>query len=558
MAHLTDIEIAQAKELQHIKHIADKLHIKEDDLEMYGKYKAKLPLDLIDEEKIKKNNLVLVTALTPTPAGEGKTTVSIGLTEGLNKIGKQATVVLREPSLGPVFGIKGGAAGGGYSQVVPMEDINLHFTGDFNAIEKANNLLSALIDNNLQSSVNNLNIDPRTILWKRVIDMNDRALRQITIGLGGTANGIPREDGFNITPASEVMAILCMATSFDDLKERLGNIFIGFTFDKKPVFARDLKAQDAMAILLKDAIKPNLVQTLEENPAIIHGGPFANIAQGTNTIIATKMGLSLSNYVVTEAGFGADLGAEKFLNIKSQYAGLNPKCVVLVATIRALRHHGGSPKEEYNTPSLERVQNGFKNLEKHIENIRKFNIEPVVAINSFISDTEEEVNHVIDACASLGVQAVVSEGWAKGGEGTKKLAEAVVDVVENKATQYKSLYDWKSPVKEKIEKIAKEIYGATGVTYDKKAELNLRRIDRLGFNDFAICMAKTQKSFSDNESLIGRPEGFTVNVREIEIAAGAQFIIPILGKMMRMPGLPAIPASENMMIDNKGVISGLS
>ncbi|GFD76593.1 formate--tetrahydrofolate ligase [Tenacibaculum sp. KUL113] len=558
MAHLTDIEIAQAKELQHIKHIASKLKIKEDDLEMYGKYKAKLPLSLINEEKVKKNNLVLVTALTPTPAGEGKTTVSIGLTEGLNKIEKQATVVLREPSLGPVFGIKGGAAGGGHSQVVPMEDINLHFTGDFNAIEKANNLLSALIDNNLQSSTDNLNIDPRTILWKRVIDMNDRSLRQITIGLGGTANGIPREDGFNITPASEVMAILCMATSFDDLKERLGSIFIGFTFDKKPVFARDLKAQDAMAILLKDAVKPNLVQTLEENPAIIHGGPFANIAQGTNTIIATKMGLSLSNYVVTEAGFGADLGAEKFLNIKSQYAGLNPKCVVLVATIRALRHHGGSSKEEYNSPRLERVQNGFKNLEKHIENIRKFNIEPVVAINSFISDTEEEVNYVIDACASLGVQAVVSEGWAKGGEGTKKLAEAVVDVVENKATQYKPLYDWKSPVKEKIEKIAKEIYGADAVTYDKKAELNLRRIDRLGFNDFAVCMAKTQKSFSDNDKLIGRPEGFTVNVREIEIAAGAQFIIPILGKMMRMPGLPATPASENMTIDNKGLISGLS
>ncbi|MEE4000590.1 formate--tetrahydrofolate ligase [Tenacibaculum sp. FZY0031] len=558
MAHLTDIEIAQAKELQHIKYIANKLQVREDDLEMYGKYKAKLPLNLIDENKIKDNNLVLVTALTPTPAGEGKTTVSIGVTEGLNAIGKQATVVLREPSLGPVFGIKGGAAGGGYSQVVPMEDINLHFTGDFNAIEKANNLLSALIDNNLQSGTNSLHIDPRTILWKRVIDMNDRSLRQITIGLGGTANGIPREDGFNITPASEVMAILCMATSFDDLKERLGNIFIGFTFDKKPVFARDLKAQDAMAILLKDAVKPNLVQTLEENPAIIHGGPFANIAQGTNTIIATKMGLSLSNYVVTEAGFGADLGAEKFLNIKSQYAGLNPKCVVLVATIRALRHHGGAPKEEYNTPSLERVQNGFKNLEKHIENIRKFNIEPVVAINSFISDSDEEVQFVINACKNLGVQAVVSEGWAKGGEGTKNLAEAVVDVVENKATQYKPLYNWKSPVKEKIEKIAKEIYGADTVTYDKKAELNLRRIERLGFNDFAVCMAKTQKSFSDNDKLIGRPEGFTVNVREIEIAAGAQFIIPILGKMMRMPGLPATPASENMSIDNNGVISGLS
>jgi formate--tetrahydrofolate ligase len=381
MSHLSDIEIAQANDIIHIKNIANKLNISEDDMEMYGKYKAKLPLDLINEDNIKENNLVLVTALTPTPAGEGKTTVSIGLTEGLNKIDKQATVVLREPSLGPVFGIKGGAAGGGYSQVVPMEDINLHFTGDFNAIEKANNLLSALLDNNLQSKTKNLNIDPRTILWKRVIDMNDRALRNITIGLGGTANGIPREDGFNITPASEVMAILCMATDFEDLKKRLGNIFIGFTFDKKPIFARDLKAENAMAILLKDAIKPNLVQTLEENPAIIHGGPFANIAQGTNTIIATKMGLSLSNYVVTEAGFGADLGAEKFLNIKSAYAGLNPKCVVLVATIRALRHHGGAQKEEYNTPNLNAVKEGFKNLEKHIENIRKYNIEPVVAIN---------------------------------------------------------------------------------------------------------------------------------------------------------------------------------
>jgi formate--tetrahydrofolate ligase len=558
MAHQSDIEIAQAKKLVHIKEIAAKLNIEEDTMEMYGKYKAKLPLDLIDENKIKKNNLVLVTALTPTPAGEGKTTVSIGLTEGLNKIGKQATVVLREPSLGPVFGIKGGAAGGGYSQVVPMEDINLHFTGDFNAVEKANNLLSALIDNNLQSSVGNLNIDPRTILWKRVIDMNDRSLRDITIGLGGTANGVPRQDGFNITPASEVMAILCMATDFENLKKRLGDIFIGFTFDKKPIFARDLKAENAMTILLKDAIKPNLVQTLEENPAIIHGGPFANIAQGTNTILATKMGLSLSNYVVTEAGFGADLGAEKFLNIKSAFAGLNPKCVVLVATIRALRHHGGAKPEEYNTPSLEKVTAGFKNLEKHIENIRKFNIEPVVAINSFISDSDEEVQFVINTCAALGVEAVLSEGWAKGGEGTRKLAKAVVNVVENKATQFKPLYDWKSPVKDKIEIIAKEIYGADNVEYSKKAQLNLRRIDRLGFNDFAICMAKTQKSFSDDDKLIGRPTGFTVTVREIEIAAGAQFIIPVLGKMMRMPGLPARPASEGMTIDNNGVISGLS
>jgi formate--tetrahydrofolate ligase len=558
MSHLSDIEIAQAKKLAHVITIAKKLGVKEDDIEMYGKYKAKLPLHLIDEDKAASNNLILVTALTPTPAGEGKTTISIGLTEGLNKIGKQATVVLREPSLGPVFGIKGGAAGGGYSQVVPMEDINLHFTGDFNAVEKANNLLAALIDNNIQNKVANLNIDPRTILWKRVIDMNDRALRDITIGLGGTANGVPRQDGFNITPASEVMAILCMATDFDNLKQRLGDIFIGFTYKNEPIFARDLKAENAMAILLKDAIKPNLVQTLEENPAIIHGGPFANIAQGTNTIIATKMGLSLSNYVVTEAGFGADLGAEKFLNIKSAFANLNPKCVVLVATIRALRHHGGVKKDGYNTQNLAAVTEGFKNLEKHIENIRKYNIEPVVAINSFISDTIEEVNFVIEKCKSLGVHAVLSEGWAKGGEGTKDLAKAVVDIVENKATQYKPLYDWKSPVTEKIEIIAKEIYGAATVEYSKKAQLNLRRINRLGFNDFAICMAKTQKSFSDNEQLIGRPEGFTVTVREIEIAAGAQFIIPILGKMMRMPGLPATPASEGMTIDKNGVISGLS
>jgi formate--tetrahydrofolate ligase len=558
MSYKSDIEIAQGTQLNHIKEIAKKINISEDDLEYYGKYKAKLPLHLIDETKIKDSNLILVTALTPTPAGEGKTTVSIGLTEGLNKIGKQTTVVLREPSLGPVFGIKGGAAGGGYSQVVPMEDINLHFTGDFNAVEKANNLLSALIDNNLQSKTKNLGLDGRTVAWKRVIDMNDRALRQITIGLGGTANGIPREDGFNITPASEVMAILCRATDFEDLKKRLGDIFVGFTFDKKPIFARDLKAENAMAILLKDAIKPNLVQTLEKNPAIIHGGPFANIAQGTNTIIATKMGLSLSNYVVTEAGFGADLGAEKFLDIKCASAGLSPKCVVLVATIRALRHHGESPKEEYNTPSLERVKKGFVNLEKHIENIRKFNIEPVVAINAFTDDSDEEINFIKEQCDSLGVQAVLSEGWAKGGNGTQDLAKAVVNVVENKAANFKPIYDWKSPVKEKIETIAREIYGADGVDFDRKAILNMKRIDRLGFNDFAICMAKTQKSFSDDEKLIARPTGFRVTVREIEIAAGARFLIPILGKMMRMPGLPATPASEGMSIDKNGVISGLS
>lgn len=387
----TDLEIVQEAIMKHISVIAKKINLGEDDFEMYGKYKAKLPLNIIDQQKVDKSNLILVSAMTPTPAGEGKTTVSIGLTEGLNKIGKEALVVLREPSLGPVFGIKGGAAGGGYSQVVPMEDINLHFTGDFAAIEKANNLLAALIDNNIQSKTRNLNIDPRTVLWKRVIDMNDRSLRHVVVGLGGTANGIPREGGFNITAASEVMAILCMSNNLDDLKSKLGNIFIGFTFDKKPIYARDLNAAGAMALLLKDAIKPNLVQTLEGNAAIIHGGPFANIAQGTNTILATKMGMSLSNYVVTEAGFGADLGAEKFLNIKCGAAGLKPKALVLVATIRALRHHGGASKEEYNIPSLEKVTAGFSNLEKHIENGKKFGLNPVVAINSFISDSEEEI-----------------------------------------------------------------------------------------------------------------------------------------------------------------------
>ena len=555
---LSDIEIAQANNMRPIKEVANKLTIAEDDMEVYGKFKAKLPIRLIDERKVAKSNLILVTALTPTPAGEGKTTVSIGLTEGLNKIGKQATVVLREPSLGPVFGIKGGAAGGGYSQVVPMEDINLHFTGDFSAIEKANNLLSALIDNNLQSKTRNLGIDPRTIAWKRVMDMNDRALRDITIGLGGTANGIPRQDGFNITPASEVMAILCMAKDFSDLKERLGNIYIGQTFEKKPIYAKDLNAENAMAILLKDAINPNLVQTLEGNPAIIHGGPFANIAQGTNTILATKMGMTLSEYVVTEAGFGADLGAEKFLNIKCVSGGLKPKAVVLVATIRALRHHGGATKEQYNDASLERVGKGFENLKKHIENMKKFGLNPVVAINSFFSDSDDEVQLVQERCANMGVKAVVSEGFTKGGEGTKNLANAVVAEIENGSNEFKQLYDWKLPVKEKIEIIAKEIYGADGVEYSKKALIGLRKIQNLGLESVAICMAKTQKSFSDNDKLTGRPSGFNVTVREFEFAAGAGFVIPILGNMMRMPGLPAVPSSEGMTIDNNGKISGLS
>ena len=558
MSFPSDLEIAQNAPIKHIKDIADKIGISSDDLQFYGKNKAKLPLELIDEEKIKKAKLILVSAVNPTPAGEGKTTVSIGLNEGLNKIGKKAIVVLREPSLGPVFGMKGGAAGGGYSQVIPMEDINLHFTGDFAAIEKANNLLSALIDNNLQSKQFNLNIDPRTIKWKRVMDMNDRALRHIIIGIGGTANGIPREDGFNITPASEVMAILCMSKDIDDLKTRLGNIFIGFTFDKKPIFARDLKAEGAMALLLKDAIKPNLVQTLEGNPAILHGGPFANIAQGTNTILATKMGLSLGDYVVTEAGFGADLGAEKFMNIKCGYGKLAPDAIVLVATIRALRHHGGAKKDEYNTVSVEKVMKGFQNLEKHIENCKKFGITPVVAINYFPADSAEEIDYVQTQCAQLGVKAVVSYGFAKGGDGTQELAQAVIDVIESGVNQFKPLYDWTLSVEDKINCIATEIYGADGVEYSSLARTQLKMINELGYNALPVCMAKTQKSLSDKETVIGRPTGFVVNVREFEFAAGAGFIIPILGDMMRMPGLPAIPASEHMDIDNNGKISGLS
>ena len=554
----SDLQIAQECEMRHIRDVARKLNIDEDDLEMYGKFKAKLPIQLIDEEKVQLSNLILVTAITPTPAGEGKTTTSIGLSEGLTRIGKKTTVVLREPSLGPVFGIKGGAAGGGYSQVVPMEDINLHFTGDFSAIEKANNLLSAIIDNNLQSRTESLGLDPRSIYWKRVMDMNDRSLRQITIGLGGTANGIPREDGFNITPASEIMAILCMCTGINDLKKKIGNIFVGFTMDRKPIYARDLNAQGAMAVLLKDAINPNLVQTLEGNPAIVHGGPFANIAQGTNTILATKMGMSLSDYVVTEAGFGADLGAEKFMNIKCVSAGIKPKAIVLVATIRALRHHGGAPKEEYNTPNLERVRKGLANLEKHIENAVKFGINPVVSINHFVTDSDEEVQLIISRCADLGVKAVLARGWELGGEGTTDLAQAVVASVESGTNNFKPLYDWGLPVKEKIETIASEVYGAVGVNYERQAIVDLKRIEKLGLSDLPICMAKTQKSLSDDESLRGRPEGFTVTVREFEFAAGAGFLIPILGKMMRMPGLPSHPASEGMDIDENGVISGLS
>ena len=553
----TDIEIANSIEIKPIYEIADKLGIDRDLLEPYGRYKAKLPLSLIDKSKIDGKKLVLVSAISPTPAGEGKTTISIGLTEGLNRIGKQATVVLREPSLGPVFGIKGGATGGGYSQVVPMEDINLHFTGDFGAIEKAHNLLSALIDNNIQSKTHSLNIDPRTVTWKRVMDMNDRSLRHIIVGLGGTSAGIPRETGFDITAASEVMAILCLSDDFEDLKNRLGNIFIGYTFDKKPIYARDLHAHGAMAALLKDAIKPNLVQTLEGNPAIIHGGPFANIAQGTNSIIATRMGLTLSDYVVTEAGFGFDLGAEKFFDIKCVKAGLKPSAVVMVATVRALKYHGGAKLDQLKEPNLEALKKGVANLEKQVENMKKFNICPVVAINKFVTDTDEEITFLAEKCKELDVPMEVAEVWAKGGEGAENLARLVAKVAEQCTCSMKPLYDWEWSVEKKIETIAKELYGAAAIDYTAEAKSDLKKEMDLGLDKLPVCIAKTQKSLSDNPKLLGRPKDFVVTVRQIEIASGAGFIIPITGSIMRMPGLPDIPAAEKIDIDNNGKITGL-
>lgn len=560
MSFPSDLQIAQQARMQHINSIGEKLGISADDLELYGKYKAKLPLDLIDEQKIKKSKLILVTAVSPTPAGEGKTTTSIGLCEGLNKVGKKAMVVLREPSLGPVFGVKGGAAGGGYAQVVPMEDINLHFTGDFSAIEKANNLLAALIDNNLQSKTKNLQIDARTIAWKRVIDMNDRALRDIVIGLGGTGNGIPREDGFNITAASEVMAIICLATGYEDLKQRLGNIFVGNSRnpDKKYVYAHDLKAEGAMALLLKDAIKPNLVQTLEGNPAIIHGGPFANIAQGVNSVLATKMGLSLADYVVTEAGFGADLGAEKFFDIKCRAAGLEPSAAVIVATVRALRYHGGAEKGEWNDAAIDRVKAGLANLGRHIENVGKFGVKAVVAINQFPTDTPEEIAVIQQYCKERGAEAVVARGFAEGGEGMKDLANAVVRVVDGGESKFKVLYDLDLSIEQKVERIAKEIYRASSVSFGPDAQVALRRIKNLGLEKLPVCIAKTQYSFSDDPTRRAAPEGFEITVKDIEIAAGAGFVVPMLGSIMRMPGLPETPASEGMDIDANGVVSGLS
>lgn len=553
----SDIEIAQSQKLLPINEIAQKLGIPKDVLEPYGHYKAKLPLSLINPEKMTGKKLILVSAISPTPAGEGKTTISIGLSEGLNKIGRKTTVVLREPSLGPVFGIKGGATGGGYAQVVPMEDINLHFTGDFSAIEKANNLLAALIDNNIQNKNSTLGIDPRTVHWKRVMDMNDRSLRHIIVGLGGTTSGVPRETGFDITAASEIMAILCLSENFEDLKNRIGNIFIGFTFDKKPVYARDLKAQGAMAALLKDAIKPNLVQTLEGNPAIIHGGPFANIAQGTNSVLATKLGLSLSDYVVTEAGFGFDLGAEKFLDIKCVSAGIEPDAAVLVATVRALKYHGEVPLANIKTPNPQAVEKGLGNLEKHVENMRKFNICPVVAINHFADDTDEEIEVIKRKCKEMGVQVAVAKVHANGGEGAVELAKIVSQVAESCSSKLKPLYEWGWPIEKKIETIAKSIYGASAIDYTPQALSDLKKIEGLGLQHLPVCIAKTQKSLSDNPKLLGRPQDFVVTVREIEIAAGAGFIIPITGNIMRMPGLPENPAAETIDIDEKGKITGL-
>jgi len=552
-----DIEIAQEAKIRPILEIAAKLGISFDDLELYGKYKAKIPLHFIDEEQIKKAKLILVTAITPTPTGEGKTTTSIGLAQALNRIGKKTTVVLREPSLGPVFGIKGGAAGGGYSQVIPMEDINLHFTGDISAVEKSHNLLSALIDNNIQLKEGNLGIDPRTIEWKRVMDMNERSLRDIVIGLGGTMEGVPRQSGFNITAASEVMATLCIAEDLEDLKERLGNIFIGYTYNDKPVFARDLKAQGAMTALLREAIKPNLVQTLEGTPAIIHGGPFANIAQGTNSIIATKTGLSLSEFVVTEAGFASELGAEKFFDIKSQFGNLVTSAVVIVATIRALKYHGGAKLAALQNEDLTALESGYDNLDKHIENMRLFGFQPIVAINRFDSDTDAEIDHVIKYCESQNIIVSLNESWKKGGAGAVDLAGKVFEVADNCQNCFKPLYDLSWPFEKKIEIICTRMYGADHVEYTIKAKQQIEKIEQLGLGNLAVCIAKTQKSLSDDQSKKGRPRGFTVKIREVVLSSGAGFIVPIAGSIMRMPGLPTHPSAENIDIDNNGVITGL-
>lgn len=554
---LSDIEIAQQAKMLKITEVAAKLGISEDDIEMYGRYKAKLSMDLIRSLEAKKaGKLILVTAITPTPAGEGKSTTTVGLAQGLAKLDKKVIVALREPSLGPCMGIKGGAAGGGYSQVVPMEDINLHFTGDFHAITSAHMLLSAMLDNHIQQG-NILNIDPRRIVWKRVVDMNDRELRNIVVGLGGKAHGVPRQDGFDITVASEVMAILCLATDLHDLKERLSKIIVAYDYSGKPVTAGQLKAHGAMAALLKDAVKPNLVQTLENVPAIIHGGPFANIAHGCNSVMATKTAMKLADYTITEAGFGADLGAEKFFDIKCRYAGLKPDAVVLVATVRALKMHGGVPKTELAVPNVEAVKKGIVNLEKHIENVKKFGVPLVVAINIFAQDTPEELEAVREHCAKHGVNVALSDVFARGGEGGIELAKEVIALAESGTADFHPLYGSELSLKEKIAAIAKEIYGADGVNYSKDADKSLKEFEEMGYGSLPVCMAKTQYSFSDDPALLGRPSGFKITIKNCRIAAGAGFIVVLTGDIMTMPGLPKVPAAEKIDVSDEGVISGL-
>ncbi len=554
---LTDIEIAQGAKMKPIAEVAEKIGIDQDELEFYGKYKAKISSDVWNRVKGNPDGkLVLVTAINPTPAGEGKTTITVGLGQAMSKIGKKTAIALREPSLGPVMGIKGGAAGGGYAQVVPMEDINLHFTGDFHAITAANNLLCAMIDNHIKQG-NELGIDPTRIVFKRVLDMNDRALREVVIGLGGRINGIVRQDGFTITVASEVMAILCMASDLEDLKKRLSNIVIGYTYDDKEVKAKDVKAEGAMCALLKDAIKPNLVQTLENTPCFMHGGPFANIAHGCNSVQATKLALKLSDYVITEAGFGADLGAEKFLDIKCRVADLKPSAVVIVATVRALKYNGGVAKQDLATENIEALKSGIVNLGKHIENIGKFGVPVVVAINRFLTDSDAELATIEEYCKSLGAEFALAEVFAKGGDGGIELAEKLISVLDSKESNYAPIYDVKLPIKDKIEKIVKEIYGGDGVTFLPAAEKQIATLEATGYGELPVCMAKTQYSLSDNEKLLGRPEGFTVTIKEVKVYAGAGFVTAYAGNIMTMPGLPKVPAAEKIDIDNDGTITGL-
>ena len=554
---LSDIEIAQQAKMQKITDVAAKLGISEDDIELYGKYKAKLSYDLIRRVKDKKDGkLILVTAITPTPAGEGKSTTTVGLAQGLAKLGKKVIVALREPSLGPCMGIKGGAAGGGYSQVVPMEDINLHFTGDFHAITSAHMLLAAMLDNHIQQG-NALNIDPRRIAWKRVVDMNDRELRNIVVGLGGKAHGVPRQDGFDITVASEVMAILCLASSLHDLKERLAKIIVAYDYNGNPVTAGQIKAQGAMAALLKDAVKPNLVQTLENVPAIIHGGPFANIAHGCNSVMATQTGMKLADYTITEAGFGADLGAEKFMDIKCRKAGLAPDCIVLVATVRALKYNGGVAKADLNQPNMDALKHGICNLDAHLDNMKKFGVPVVVAVNAFPTDTDAEMDFIREHCAERGVRVALSEVFAKGGEGGQALADEVLAVLDEGKADFHMLYEDSLPLEDKIRKIAKEIYGALGVTIAPAAKKELANITEMGYGNLPVCVAKTQYSLSDDASLLGRPTEFVVNVRTARLAAGAGFVVVETGSIMTMPGLPKVPAAEKIDVDSNGKITGL-